>query len=159
MQFALIGKDSNPDRISPSAVPQREQKQRLYLYGGAALKVAMLSRPEVILKVSDLTKAKALAPTFRHRLQWHMPIMLGLSLISNCTAPQQQLPLIILPLLNRSDSICKNVPQNCMNVQLYVCAWITWFIEKDPRYEYFDRWRFGGFVQNLLPRNRAEWYR
>src|SRR5690554_2318634 len=110
MQFAFIGKKSSPERTSPSAVPQTEQKHRLYLYGGSALKMVILSWPVLMLNASDLTKAKALAPTFRQRLQWHMPIMLGSSLISNFTAPQQQLPLIIMHLLGRNHLNFGTVP-------------------------------------------------
>jgi hypothetical protein len=44
-------------------------------------------------------KTIALAPTLRHREQWHMPIMEGGFASSNLTAPQQQLPSIILCLL------------------------------------------------------------
>ena len=90
-----IGKDSSSDKISPRAEPQTEQKQRLYLYGGVASKVDILSRPCMIWSELDLTNAMALAPTFLQRVQWHVPNMLGGSLSSNWTVPQQQLPLII----------------------------------------------------------------
>ncbi|CAN0653045.1 protein of unknown function [Nitratireductor aquimarinus] len=40
-------------------------------------------------------KAMVLAPTFRHREQWQVPIMDGFASNSNLTAPQQQLPLIM----------------------------------------------------------------
>ena len=83
MQFAFIGKESIPERTSPSEVPQAEQKHLSYLYGGSALYVVILSRPVVILNLSDLTNANDIAPTLRQRLQWHIPIMLGFSANSN----------------------------------------------------------------------------
>ncbi|WP_309667716.1 hypothetical protein [Tabrizicola sp.] len=42
-----------------------------------------------------MTKTIVLAPTFRHREQWQVPIIVGLLISSNFTAPQQQLPSII----------------------------------------------------------------
>jgi hypothetical protein len=41
------------------------------------------------------TNTNVLAPTFLHREQWQVAIMLGAASNSNFIAPQQQLPRII----------------------------------------------------------------
>jgi hypothetical protein len=40
-----------------------------------------------------------LIPSFLHREQWHVAIIVGAAVSSNLMAPQQQLPLIIVAIL------------------------------------------------------------